>query len=430
MSVDRRSFVTTVIGLASAAVAGSVVAGCAPDQPVSPGSRPPTPAGSGTSSGTGTSSGSATPAVSPSSTAPAVTVTSNLAATADQVPVDTVLQIEAEQGTISQVSARATVVDAQGASREVSVPGTLNQNRTSWQATEGLDPGARYTLKVTAADLAGTPTTWEQTFTTRTLSLKQRTFPSIFPLDQMKVGIAMAAIISFDLPVEKARRAAVQKQLKVTTTPAQEGSWYWLSDTEVHYRPKTYWKPGTKVSVDARLNGVRAGKDLYCQRSRQWSFTVGRAVISRTDLATRVTKVYVDGKLARTIAISAGKSGFITRSGTKVIMEKLRRTPMASETQNVSDPDYYNLSNVEYALRLTSSGEFFHAAPWNAANFGRVNASHGCTGMSLADAAWLFQATSVGDPAEFTGSKRPMELGNGYTDWDLTWQQVKQRSAS
>src|SRR3712207_8484380 len=43
---------------------------------------------------------------------------------------------------------------------------------------------------------------------------------------------------------------------------------------------------------------------------------------------------------------------------------------------------------AKYALRITNSGEFLHSAPWNAANFGVRNASHGCVGMSIADSAW------------------------------------------
>ena len=61
---------------------------------------------------------------------------------------------------------------------------------------------------------------------------------------------------------------------------------------------------------------------------------------------------------------------------------------------------------VKYAMRITWSGEFVHAAPWNSANMGEVNASHGCVGMSTSDAAWLFNRVQVGDPVVTTGSGR------------------------
>ena len=54
-----------------------------------------------------------------------------------------------------------------------------------------------------------------------------------------------------------------------------------------------------------------------------------------------------------------------------------------------SDPEYYRL-DVQYAMRVTWSGEFVHAAPWSIGHQGRDNVSHGCIGMSLSNAIWLF----------------------------------------
>ena len=77
-------------------------------------------------------------------------------------------------------------------------------------------------------------------------------------------------------------------------------------------------------------------------------------------------------------------------------------------------------------MRITNSGEFLHSAPWNAGYFGRSNASHGCTGMSNADAGWLYSNTLIGDPVITTGTSRQMELGNGYGDWNLVLRQVQE----
>ena len=82
--------------------------------------------------------------------------------------------------------------------------------------------------------------------------------------------------------------------------------------------------------------------------------------------------------------------------------------------QMIGAREEYDL-RVKYAMRITSSGEFLHAAPWNAAYFGRRNASHGCVGMSTGDAAWLFNRTLIGDPVVTTGTSRRMEHGNGYS---------------
>ena len=107
-------------------------------------------------------------------------------------------------------------------------------------------------------------------------------------------------------------------------------------------------------------------------------------------------------------------------------MDKLYVTRMTN--QMIGARERYSL-RVKYAMRITSSGEFLHAAPWNAAYFGSRNASHGCVGMSTANAAWLFNRTLIGDPVVTTGSSRGMEYGNGYSDWNMSYAKYKKGSA-
>ena len=92
------------------------------------------------------------------------------------------------------------------------------------------------------------------------------------------------------------------------------------------------------------------------------------------------------------------------------------------------DPDYYRL-DVEYAMRLTWSGEYVHAAPWSASSQGEENVSHGCTGMSMRDAGWFFNASKPGDVINYVNGPRQPEDWNGYTDWNLSWSEWKKGSA-
>jgi lipoprotein-anchoring transpeptidase ErfK/SrfK len=96
---------------------------------------------------------------------------------------------------------------------------------------------------------------------------------------------------------------------------------------------------------------------------------------------------------------------------------------------NPGNPEYYNLSNVEYAQRVTYSGEFIHAAPWSVGSQGYANVSHGCVGMSTSNAAWLYSLTKRGDVVDVTGTDRPMESTNGYGDWNVSWGDYKAGSA-
>jgi lipoprotein-anchoring transpeptidase ErfK/SrfK len=342
------------------------------------------------------------------------------------VPVDTVLTVRASAARLRRVD----VVAVDGIAAGGRIPGVRTADRSAWEALERLEPGATYRLRAVALGDDGDVVRQTARFRTRDLSLDEQTYPTVVPLPGETVGVGMPVVVAFDVPVTD--RASIEEHLSVTSRPAQPGSWHWLSDREVHFRPKRYWKPGTRVSVDVDINSVPAGGGVYGQESRQVDFRVGDAHIYRVDMRTHRMRVTSNGKLVRTIPITTGEQPkFTTRSGTKVIMEKFDSLRMNSETVGIpaGSPDAYDLDNVQWAMRLTYSGEFIHAAPWSAGSQGYANVSHGCTGMSTADAGWLYSMSRRGDVVEYVGSDREMEPGNGYAEWNLSWSQLRAGSA-
>jgi lipoprotein-anchoring transpeptidase ErfK/SrfK len=340
---------------------------------------------------------------------PPVTIMSNVERGARDVPVDTRLTLEADGGTLRKVS----VTSPTGP-----VPGTLSGDHVTWVAGGLLEPGTAYAVTTVARRSDGSAVTKRSTFRTVDLSLDQQTYPSVAPLNGESVGVGMPVIVSFDIAVQD--KATIEKHLKVTSTPKQPGAWHWISDNEVHWRPKNYWRAGTDVSVDVAINSVPAGAGIFGQEDRHVEFHVGNANIYKVNAQTHQMQVFSNGKLLRTIPITTGKPGFTTRSGVKVIIEKFRQKRMNSETVGIAqnDPEYYDIDDVEYAMRVTYSGEFIHAAPWSVGSQGYANVSHGCTGMSTANAGWLYNMTQRGDVVEYTGTDRPMEFTNGYGDWN------------
>ncbi len=383
----------------------------------------PGPAGSASDAGSATtaapSSSSQTEATQEPAAAPAV-VRSSVAQGATGVAVDTPVRVGASGGTLDKVS----VTSSNGA-----LSGAMDEKASRWASDDGLEPGTTYDVLAVAHNAEGKRTRTRSSFTTVDLSLAQQTYPSVAPLQGETVGVGMPVIVSFDVPVTD--RAAFEKRMAVTTTPAQPGSWHWMSDYTAHWRPKSYWKPGTKVDVDVDVNGVDAGNGIYGQEDRTVDFTVGDAHVYRVDAATHQMRVFSNGQLLRTIPITTGKPGFTTRSGTKVIMEKFASKTMNSETVGIANDsaEGYNIDNVQYAMRLTNSGEFIHAAPWSVGSQGVANVSHGCTGMSTDNAGWLYDLTRRGDVVEYTGTDRPMTLDNGYGDWNEPFSQYRQASA-
>lgn len=356
------------------------------------------------------------------------TVTSTIKDDATDVKIDKLLKLSASGGNLTQVSVIGTTID-HGVAKKVRVDGDLNDAKTTWTATQRLEPNAKYTIKTVGdSNTSGETRTNKSSFATMALSLDDQIFPSFAGTMTGTVGVANPIVLRFDLPVDD--RAAFEKHLTVTSTSHQQGSWHWYNDKEVHWRPANYWKPGTKVTATADLNSVPAGDGQYGQNSTSVHFTVGDSVITKVNLKTDVAKVYVNDKLARTILVSAGKPGDDTRSGTSVITQKLTDYTMTSEMIGLpkTGPESYSLT-AAYAMRITTSGEFLHSAPWNAGYFGKMNASHGCVGMSVADSAWLFKHAKSGSPVTITGSNRSLEPLNGLTDWNVDFATYAQGSA-
>lgn len=339
----------------------------------------------------------------------------NLAAVRISAP----LRIKAADGTLNGVDVTA----ADG----TKLDGAVKDD--AWVLSSRLEPGTDYVARAKAERSDGAAVTKVLRFHTQDLTLQEQAYPSVAPLAGETVGVGMPVSVRFDLPVSD--KAAFERHMSVTSTPAQAGSWHWFSDYEVHFRPKAYWQPGTDVSVDLDINSIPAGNGIYGQESRVIDFHIGNANVYKVNAQTHQMQVFTNGDLLRTIPITTGKAGFTTRSGTKVIMEKFAEKRMNSETVGISsnDPEAYDIDDVQWAMRVTATGEFIHAAPWSVGSQGYANVSHGCTGMSTDNAAWLFAMTKRGDVVEYTGTDRQMTLDNGYGDWNADFASYRAGSA-
>ena len=389
---------------------GVIAAGCSSN----PSDQASTRGGGGSSASAGDSSPSASAA--PRS---AATVASNVKARG--VQVDKTLTLTARDGTFKRVTVLA--------GKKGTLHGGLSSDKNTWTSKQRLEPGTRYRVTAVAVDSDGVATTKHSAFRTQPLSLDQQTYPSFAPVEGSTVGVGMPVIVRFDVPVSD--KKAIEKHLSVTNSSGQKGAWRWISDSEVHWRPVHYWKPGTDVTVKADVNSIPAGNGVYGQLSRKSTFHVGDAVVSKVNAATHQMKTFINGKLARTTPITTGKAGFTTRSGVKVIVEKFLSKRMNSETIGIAagSSEAYDIDNVQYAMRVTYSGEFLHAAPWSVGSQGSANVSHGCVGMSTENAAWLYSLTKRGEVVDVTGTNRPMEPTNGYGDWNVSWPDYRAGSA-
>ena len=309
------------------------------------------------------------------------------------------------------------------------LPGTLSDDGTRWQVdVRSLRYNSTYRVEATAIDARGVATTTSSEFST-IAPTSFFTGEVVSPAAGALVGVGMPVVVTFDRPIKN--RAEVEQSLVVRTPTSIEGAWAWRDAATVEFRPKTYWPGNITVEVAANFQGVESNNGVYGRGGLASAFRIGPSMVTKVNALTYEAQVFRDGAVVRTIPITAGKLGFETRSGTKLIVSKERTRIMDAATGGTdrSDPEYYRLK-VEYAMRVTYSGEFVHAAPWSVGSQGRANVSHGCIGMSTSNAQWLYDQTLVGDVVEVSGTGNVQNLGNGITVWNETWPSWLERSAT
>ncbi|MFC0508370.1 L,D-transpeptidase [Micromonospora costi] len=306
------------------------------------------------------------------------------------------------------------------------VEGKLAADGKSWLPAGALKYGETYTATVTATGDDGRPATATSTFTTMAKPGKQIRISS-FLGDGQVVGVGMPLIVKFSRAVPEDYRDDVQRRMTVTSTPAQEGIWHWVSPTEIRYRPKTFWKANSKVSYRVQAGGLPMGDGWYGRADLTVDIKIGPSLVMTVDNKTKRMTVTKDGKAIKTILVSLGKKSTPSSSGTMVVIEKLRKTVF--DTFEELGPEEGYRTKIDYAQRLTWGGEFIHAAPWSEGQQGSVNVSHGCVNVSMADGAWLFANTRIGDPITVKGTERKLQNGNGWTDWNMSWDEYVEGSA-
>jgi lipoprotein-anchoring transpeptidase ErfK/SrfK len=246
-------------------------------------------------------------------------------------------------------------------------------------------------------------------------------------------GVGIVVKVTFDHDVPKAARDAVTSKITVTSTKdIGEAGWAWSDSRTAIYRPKEFWPAHSTVTITANpthdLLGHYGSEDLRWGGSIDREFATGYEQVIKVDDATHQATVVRGGDTIRTMPVSLGMPGWETRSGVKVLMEKYEVKRMTSGS--IGAEEEYEL-DVPYAIRLTNSGEFIHAAPWATGRLGRYDGSHGCTNLSMSDAKWLYYNHQYGDPVVTTGTNRQMTGDNGAGGpWNVSWATWQKGSAS
>jgi lipoprotein-anchoring transpeptidase ErfK/SrfK len=379
--------------LVAAGVIGLTVAGCS----------------SGTPSGESPSATTSTPAPKPV-VKPAVLTLSPAKDAKDVAPGEPV--------TVAVADGKVGDVKLTGADGKA-VGGKPRADGAGWDSAEPLGYGKAYKLTATATGTDGKPVTAESSFTT--VKPARQLGVSVNLVEGETVGVGLPLIFTFTGNV--ADKAAAEKALKITAEPATEGAFRWSGDKQVTWRPKDYWKSGTKIKVDAAVYGKPLGNGSYGREDKTISGAVGDKLVAVADGGTHQMTVSVNDQVVKTMPTSMGKPGHNTPAGNYTVMSEHTGYTMDSGTYGVPEdaPGGYR-TYVQYAIRLSYSGIFYHSAPWSVRQQGHSNVSHGCLNLSTENTKWLMDTSKKGDIVTVQNSGGPkLEATDGWSVWQLSW---------
>lgn len=353
---------------------------------------------------------------------------------AAEVPPSTSVKVSVAEGRVDEVTVAAEPSSVENEDGEdpddelLDVGGQLTRNGSTWQASEPLFPGAEYTVEATAVDANGLTTSVTTSFTT--VEADDTLRAGVAPLDGETVGVGMPIVVYLSNPVADEFKDDVERRLDLDMSEPVEGAWHWMDDETVHFRPRDYWPEGEHVELTTNLVGVPAGEGVWGDQHRTIEFDVGERHVSVVDVENHSMEVRNGGEVAKTVPISAGKPDNPSSNGTHVALEKLGSMTMDSSSYGVpvDSPEGYSVE-TDWNVRITWSGQFVHSAPWSLGAQGERNVSHGCVNMSPEDAEWFYEFTRRGDIVEVTGSSQDVEPRNGWTDWNVSWDEWVDGSA-
>jgi lipoprotein-anchoring transpeptidase ErfK/SrfK len=120
------------------------------------------------------------------------------------------------------------------------------------------------------------------------------------------------------------------------------------------------------------------------------------------NLTEQVAVAYEGRTAVRMALVSAGRPGWDTPTGRFAIGRRMAKDTMDGSTLVGQGPNgkgaTYKIEDVKYVQYFTADGAALHENTWRAAGTFGMPGSHGCIGMTPADAAFFWEFATHGTP--------------------------------
>ena len=247
---------------------------------------------------------------------------------------------------------------------------------------EGYQQGQSYTLTVTAATAENGA------------GIKQPYSQAIVTTDPLKVifvpGDGESAVSTSARPTltftEDIRNPDIADSL-LAIVPATLGSWEWISSDTLEFRPLDDWTEGAQVTISLKggTEALRGASGSYLREDVQSTFTVKPSKFIDVNLSAQTVTLYEHNQQVRTMICSSGSKATPSLTGTYAVYAKAEKLDMEGEDYSAPDVPWVLMFNGDYTI---------HGNYW-ATTFG-VPSSHGCVGLPVTDAEFLYNWAPIG----------------------------------
>ena len=247
---------------------------------------------------------------------------------------------------------------------------------------EGYEQGQKYELTINSA-VAENGVTLQKPYTQMVATTDPLKVVFIPGDGESGVRLGERPELTFS---ENVRNPEIAESL-VSMEPAALGGWKWVAPNKLEFQPLQDWTQGAKVTIRLKggTEGLRGVSGSYLRQDVESTFTTKPSKLIEANLAEQKVYLYDNDKLVRTIVISSGSKATPSLTGTYAVYAKAEKLDMRGEGYLAPNVPWVLMFNGDYTI---------HGNYW-ATSFGTPS-SHGCIGMPVSEAEYLYNWTPIG----------------------------------
>lgn len=257
------------------------------------------------------------------------------------------------------------------------------ENRTKAFITfEGYEQGKEYTLTVTGATAdngAAMLKPYSQKITT-TNPLKIFFVPGD---GESGVSLGTRPTLTFS---EDIKNPEIAESI-LSFDPQVLGGWDWVAPDQIEFKPLAEWTQGQSVTIRVKggTEAFRGVSGSYLRQDVESKFTAKPSKQIDVNLTEQKVYLYDNDKLVKTMICSSGSQATPSLTGTYAVYAKAEKLDMRGEGYVAPNVPWVLMFNGDYTI---------HGNYWST-TFGTPT-SHGCVGLPLDEAEYLFNWTPMG----------------------------------